>query len=438
MENQVSLQQGIQNPIKKTNSLFIVAGSSFIGTTIEFYDFFIYGTAAALVFPELFFPGLSPLIGLLASYATLAITFVTRPIGAIVFGHYGDKLGRKNMLILALAIMGIATFLIGLLPTYDSVGVWAPILIITLRLIQGFALGGEWGGAATMLIEYAPPERRGFFGTFVQLGNVAGLFISTAVFAAIPDQSLTTWGWRVPFLLSIILLFVGLFIRAKIEETPVFKKMKDTQKEDVIPVVEVARSHTKQVLLAMGMRTGEIVLGWIIIGFILSYATQVGFSRGTALNGILAASGCGAITFLFYGWLSDRIGRRPVFLIGAGSALAFAFPFFWLIDSGQLMLFYGALIIGYAVCLGAMFSIEPSFFSELFSTNVRYTGISLGFQLANIIGGLTPMIATALVAWAGGKSWPIALFLAVGCMVTILSVFFARETFRDNLNVMDR
>jgi MHS family shikimate/dehydroshikimate transporter-like MFS transporter len=413
---------------EEKKKLRTVVGSSLIGTTIEFFDFFIYGTAAALVFPKLFFPNLSPLAGILAAYATLAIPFTTRPLGAIIFGNYGDKLGRKKMLILSLMIMGLATFAIGLVPTYESIGVAAPILIVVLRLIQGFALGGEWGGATTMVVEYAPQAKRGFFGSFVQLGNVIGLFIATLVFALLPKDTLLDGWWRLPFLASILMLFVGLIIRSKIEETPIFAQMNKAEPPQT-PIMEVLRNHKKAVFLAMGMRTGEIVLGWLVIGFLLTYATKtVGFSSNDVLYAILGASGAGIITFPLFGALSDRIGRRPVYLIGAVIAAAFAFPFFWLIDSKIPVLFFFSIIFGYSIGLGAMFSVQPAFFSETFDTNVRYTGVSLGYQLANIIGGLTPMIATYLVAAAGGKSWPISTFLMLASLVTVGCVLVSKET----------
>jgi MFS family permease len=409
--------------------LSTVVASSLIGTTIEFYDFFIYGTAAALVFPELFFPKLSPIAGIMAAYATLAIPFVTRPIGAIVFGHYGDTHGRKRMLILALTIMGLSTFAIGLIPSYATIGVWAPVLVVVLRLLQGFALGGEWGGAATMIIEYAPDERRGFFGTFVQLGNVVGLFVSALVFAVIPRDTLLGGGWRIPFLISIVMLGVGLFIRDKIDETPIFTALERKDQVRRAPVMEVLRSGKRSVLMAMGMRTGEIVLGWLVIGFLLSYATRtVGFTSTDVLYVILAASAAGIVTFPLFGWLSDRVGRRPVFLFGAITAAVIAFPMFWLVNTGSFPLFLFGIVFGYAVALGAMFAVEPAFFAEAFETGVRYTGISLGFQLANIIGGLTPLIATALVAAAGGASWPISLFLMAGALITVGCVLAMPES----------
>ena len=331
-------------------------------------------------------------------------------------------------MVLSLMIMGISTFFIGLIPSYNTIGNAAPLILIFLRLCQGFAIGGEWGGATTLITEYAPRHRRGFFGTFVQLGNVLGLFIATGVFALVvmlPEEDLMSWGWRVPFLLSIALLFVGMFIRSRIEETPVFQENQKQQQnapkaaEQKFPILTVLKHHRKAVFLAMGMRMGEIVLGWLTVAFFMSYVTrELNFTRETALNGLLLASFVGIFTFPFFGWLSDKI----------------AFPLFWMIDSGSVKMFMFATTFCYSVGLGMMFSVQPAFFSELFDTSVRYTGVSLGFQLANIVGGLTPMIGTLLLVWSGGASWPISLFLACMALITILCVCVTRESYNDELN----
>ena len=420
--------------------LFSVGSSSMVGTAIEFYDFFIYGTAAALVFPHLFFPSLSPVAGIIASYGSLAVTFLSRPIGAIVFGHYGDKTGRKSVLILSLLIMGFATFLIGCIPTYNSIGILAPILLVVLRLIQGFALGGEWGGATTMLIEYAPAGHRGFFGTFVQLGNVVGLFLSTGAIAIIPASIFLEWGWRIPFLLSIVILGIGLFIRLHVKESPVFTAMKanaageETAKKPM-PLLQLLKSGRKEIAVAMGMRMGEIVLGFTVCTYILSYVTHnLGLDRSVALNAVLCSAAVALVTFPMFGAISDKVGRKPVYLFGAIVTLLFAFPMFWLIDSGNVWVLYASIIFAYSIGLGAMFSVQPAFFSELFKTNVRYTGISLGFQMAGLVGGLTPMIATILVDSADGASWPISLFLAFMCLISIACVYLATETFKKKLS----
>ncbi|WP_456673737.1 MFS transporter [Bradyrhizobium sp. RDM12] len=347
-----------------------------------------------------------------------------------MFGHFGDRFGRKATLVASLTIMGLSTFAIGLVPSYDNIGLLAPAIIILLRLLQGFAIGGEWGGAATMIVEYAPAGRRGFYGTFVQLGNVIGLFTSTLVFAVLPQDSLNGDGWRVPFLISILLLAVGSFIRSKVDESPVFEATaRKPQAAQRAPIMEILRNGKKTVLVAMGMRTGEIILGWLVIGFLLSYATRtVGLTSQHVLIALLAASGVGIFTVPMFGALSDRIGRRPVYLFGACLAAVFAFPLFWLINTANPVLFFLAIVFGYAVALAAMFAVQPAFFSESFATGVRYTGISPGFQLANIIGGLTPMIATFLVAQAGGASWPISIFLMIGCAITAGCVLATTET----------
>ncbi len=312
--------------------------ASFIGTTIEWYDFFLYGTAAALVFNRLFFPNVDPLIGTLSSFGTFAVGFVARPFGGIVFGHYGDRLGRKSMLVYSLVIMGVATFLIGLLPTHDAIGMWAPVLLVVLRCAQGIGVGGEWGGAVLMAVEHSPPGRRGLSGSWPQMGVPAGLFLSTVVFAItstqMSEEQFLAWGWRLPFLVSLGLVAVGIFIRLAIMETPAFTSLTQSGKREERPVVTALRTHRRSLLLAMGMRVAENGLFYVYTVFVLSYGpAQLGLARNTMLTGVTLAALGGLFAIPLYGALSDRIGRRPVYLFGAAFSLLYALPFFLLLDT---------------------------------------------------------------------------------------------------------
>lgn len=416
-----------------TASIRKVALASLVGTTIEWYDFFLYGTASALVFGKLFFPNYDPLIGTLASFGTYAVGFVARPIGGIICGHYGDRIGRKSMLIFTLLLMGVATALIGCLPTYGSIGIWAPVLLIVLRLAQGFAVGGEWGGAVLMAVEHAPSSRRGFYGSWPQIGVPAGLLLSTLVFGQIsklPEADLLSWGWRLSFLVSILLVAVGLFIRLSVVEPAIFDKIKEARATARVPVLETIRQHPKNLLLAMGARLGDNTSFYIYTVFILTYATlpQIGFARPTVLKAVSLAAVIQMMTLPVYGLLSDFIGRRPVYLFGSLFTAAFAFPFFWFVEKGQTGWLWGAMIIALAIGHAAMYGPQASFFSELFGTRVRYTGASIGYQLSSVIGGgLAPLVATDLLRRTG-RSWPVALYIVGMALVTTLSVFLAGET----------
>ncbi|MFF5499144.1 MFS transporter [Streptomyces aquilus] len=418
-----------------------IVAASLIGTTIEWYDFFLYGSAAALVFNKLFFPDSDPLVGTLLSFLTYAVGFAARPLGALVFGHYGDRLGRKKLLVLSLLLMGGATFAIGLLPTHATVGSAAPVLLTALRLVQGFALGGEWGGAVLLVSEHGDARRRGFWASWPQTGAPAGQLLATGVLslltAVLSDSAFTSWGWRIPFLLSGLLVMVGLWIRLSVDESPVFKQAlaqaearkaeQDTAAEK-LPLVSVLRHHWRDVLVAMGARMAENISYYVITAFILVYATTAAdVSKQTALNAVLIASAVHFAVIPLWGALSDRVGRRPVYLLGAAGIGLWMFPFFSLIDTGD----FGNLILAITVGLvlhGAMYAPQAAFFAEMFATRMRYSGASIGAQFASVAAGApAPLIATALLD-DYDSSTPIALYVIAAAVLTLIAVGVAKET----------
>jgi MFS transporter, MHS family, shikimate and dehydroshikimate transport protein len=419
------------------NSVRRVVLASFIGTAIEWYDFFLYGTAAALVFNRLFFPTLDPFAGTMASFATYAVGFFARPVGGVVFGHFGDRMGRKSMLVTTLMLMGTATFLIGVLPTYEQIGVAAPALLVLLRFVQGFGVGGEWGGAVLMVVEHGHHGRRGLNASWVQAGVPAGLLLANAVFilfALLPNEAFLSWGWRVPFLLGIALLAVGLFIRLQVFESPLFAKVLERKQQAAVPLLAVLRRHPGNILLAIGARLAENASFYVFSVFVLTYGTQhLHMSRSTILNCVLIASAVQFFTIPMFGLLSDAVGRRPVYLCGAVGLAAFAFPYFWLVDTGN-PIWVGLATIVSLMIVAAMYGPQAAFFSELFGTDVRYTGASIGYQLASpLAGGLAPMISVSLLEWAHGRSWPVAVYLIVLSAITLISVWLAAETHTSRL-----
>jgi MFS transporter, MHS family, shikimate and dehydroshikimate transport protein len=409
-----------------------VAFASFIGTAIEWYDFYIYGTAAALVFPKLFFPQFSALTGTLASFATFGVAFLARPIGGIIFGHFGDRIGRKSMLVITLLLMGGATFLVGLLPTFERIGVLAPILLAVLRFVQGFAVGGEWGGAALMTIEHAPEERRHFYASWPQVGSPAGLILSTVVFGAfssLPDAYFFAWGWRVPFLLSIVLIAVGLFIRLRILESPVFARVKQLGAESRLPMREIMRDYRVATLLAIGVVL--IVYNYIVTTFTPSYATrQLGVARNVPLIGLMIGGVAQTAGILVLSRVADRVGTRAVAISSAMCALLFCYPYFWLVDTRHPALIWFAMGT-WLFFNGAYYGILGVFLAELFPVRLRYSGISFSFQVAGVLGGgLAPIIATILIQWSGGASWPVATYLSVVALVSLVAVYLASDRYR--------
>jgi MHS family shikimate/dehydroshikimate transporter-like MFS transporter len=421
-----------------SGSLRRVVLASFIGTAVEWYDFFLYNTAAALVFDKLFFPSLAPANATLAAFATYSVGFFARPLGGVIFGHFGDRLGRKSMLVITLMMMGISTFLVGLVPTYESIGAGAPLLLVILRFVQGFGVGGEWGGAVLMAAEHSPQRNRGLSASWAQAGVPAGLILANGVFAAcsrLTGDQFIAWGWRIPFLLGIGLVGVGLFIRLKVLETPAFSKVRETSSLARIPILEVLRTHPRNVVLAMGARFAENVSFYVFTAWILTYVTvQLGLPKNVALQGLLAASAVEFLTIPAFGALSDRLGRRPVYMMGAVLTGLLAFPFFWLVDLRSVPVIWLSLMVVLGVAHAAMYGPQAAFFSELFGANVRYSGASLGYQLSSALaGGLAPIIAGGLLRLSHDRPWSVALYLVVSSLITLVSVFLASETSRSDL-----
>lgn len=411
--------------------------ASAVGSALEWYDFFIYGTAAALVFGELFFPKADPTVGRLLAYATFGAGFLVRPLGGIVFGHLGDRLGRKPVLVMTLMLVGGGTFLIGLLPTYETIGMWAPILLLTMRLVQGFGAGAEYGGAVILAVEHAPPGKRGLYGSVAPIGVTVGILLANGVFAAVsalPD--FLTWGWRIPFLLSIVLVLVGYYIRMRVSETPAFSEIAAKNKQARSPVKEAVLKHPREFLVVVGARLAENGLGYLFPVFGLGYMTsQLHLPRTMVLQGNMLAYAVALVTIPAFSVLSDRIGRRPVYMGGALFSALFAFPFFMLVGTQSQPLIYIALILGISVGLAAMFGPQAAYFAELFGARLRYSGFAFARELGSVLaGGPAPVIATTLVLYAGGTPWLVAAYFVLLSLITATAVYFGPETYRADIN----
>jgi MFS transporter, MHS family, shikimate and dehydroshikimate transport protein len=433
---------GAQSAAPSPSTVRKVALAAMAGSAIEWYDFFIYLTAAALVFGPLYFPGSSEVAGVLAAFSTAAVGFVARPVGGILFGHYGDRLGRKPTLVIALLTMGTATTLVGLLPTYATIGVAAPILLFVLRFLQGLAVGGQWGGAVLLATEYAPEDKRGFYGSFAQAGVPVGLLLGNTVFlllsAIFGEQAFAAWAWRIPFLFSIVLIAVALYIQLRLEDTPVFRQLEERQHEGEdaesrSPVLEVLRDHPKQVLLAGG--AFFVVNGgfYVLITGMLDYGTRtLGVSQNAMLAAVLVSAVVEGIAIVAMSALSDRVGRRPVFMSGAVLLGLWAFPLFWLVNTGSVPLIILSLCIA-QFFLGMMYGPQAALFSEMFSARVRYSGASIGYQGASVFaGGLAPIIMVWLLE-STGTSLSVSFYMFLMAAITFFSVYLITETYEDEM-----
>ena len=434
-------QQELGDPQQMRRVLF----SSFLGSAVEFYDFLLYGTAAALVFGQLFFSDLTPVLATIASFATLAVGYIVRPLGGVIFGHFGDRIGRKSMLVLTMSIMGAASFAIGLLPTYQTIGIVAPILLIVLRLIQGFAVGGEWGGAALMALEHSAESKRGFSASFANMGAPAGAVLSTVVLAIVtllPGDAFLSWGWRIPFLLSAVLVGIGLYVRLKVTESPLFEQevitavAVETPGKKRLPIIDVLLNNPTSVLLGIGAGLGAFALQALMATFALTIGVENGLTRSTVLWLFAAGSFVQIFALPAYAALSDRIGRRPVMIAGCIAAILAVYPILLLISSGSVLGVLLGFLIAMPLVQAAMYGPLAAFTTEIFATGNRYTGASLGYQLSSTLGGgFAPLIAATLVAGTttGTGLFRVALFAAAAALISAITIAIARESSRRTL-----
>ncbi|MFC5360439.1 MFS transporter [Peribacillus frigoritolerans] len=413
--------------------------ASLVGSSIEWFDYFLYGTVSALVFNQLFFVNEDPTIGLLLSYASFALAFFIRPFGGVIFSHIGDRIGRKKTLVLTLSLMGVATFGMGLLPTYQAVGIWAPILLITLRLVQGLGIGGEWGGALLLAVEYAPAEKRGLFGAIPQMGVTIGMLLGTvalSIMTLLPENAFMTWGWRIPFIFSALLVFFGLWIRKGIDETPSFKKVKESGEVPKLPIVETLKNYWREVLIAVGAKVVETAPFYIFSTFVVSYATaNLGFSRTATLTAVMIATIITTILIPIMGNLSDKIGRKKLFIGGTIGMALFAFPYFWLLEQKSVLLLIVATVIGLGVIWAPITAVLGTMFSEIFDAKIRYTGITLGYQIgAALAGGTAPLVATALLDRFNNSYVPVAIYIIFASVLSLAAIWAVKDRSNQKLD----
>ncbi|WP_433213883.1 MFS transporter [Microtetraspora malaysiensis] len=415
------------------SSLGAVAGAALVGSALEWYDYFLYGAAASLVFNKIIFPTEDAFVGTLAAFATLALGFLVRPLGGVYFGALGDRIGRKKVLIITLLLMGGATTLIGAVPSYQAAGVWAPILLIVLRLLQGFGAGAEFGGAAVLSAENAPPRRRGLFGAFPGIGVYIGLLLSSGTFALLtrlPEEDFLAWGWRIPFLASVLMIALAMFIRLRVHETPAFQELQKQGAVAESPIKDLLRQQRGPLLVVMGSQVAQSGVSYVYQTFVVTYIVgTLGMAATVGPIGVASAAAVALVTTPLFGALSDRVGRKPVYLFGAGFSAVFAFPFFMLVDTKSETAVIIAMVLGIGIGIASMLGAQGAFFSELFSSRVRLSGLVLGREVsAALSGGLAPLAAVALTEATGGASWPVGLMTIGLSAITFLALLAAPET----------
>ncbi|KFL50020.1 MHS family MFS transporter [Burkholderia pyrrocinia] len=405
---------------------------SVVGSTIEWYDYFLYGTMSSIVFAKLFFPATDALTSQLLALASFALAFLIRPLGGIIFSHIGDRIGRKKTLVITLSLMGVSTVLMGLLPTYAQLGVWAPILLILLRLMQGLALGGEWGGGVLLAVEYSPREHRGLYGAVPQTGAVLGLalgnIITSALNSSMSPQAFLSYGWRIPFVASVALVVLGMWLRNRVDETPSFKKILASEAATKVPLAETLKHHWREVLIAVGTKVIETSTFFLYATFSIAYMMNLGFQQSQVLNIVLVCALLAFPSMLYFGRLSDRIGRKKVFVGGTIAFMIWVMPYFWLLNQRSLPAAMLAIAVGFTLIWSTYGAMIGTLLAEAFPASVRYTGMSLGYQIgAALVGGPMPLIATALVAHYGGSYVPVGMFL-MGCgLVSLIAVGLTRD-----------
>lgn len=420
--------------VLRKNKKVLIA--SLTGSSIEWFDYFLYGTAAALVFNKIFFPMVDPVIGLILSYLSFSLTFFIRPIGGVLFAHIGDRIGRKKTLVLTLSLMGGATVMIGLLPTYDMIGMWAPALLILMRIIQGMGIGGEWGGALLLAYEYAPEKRKGFFGSIPQAGVTIGMLMATFIVSLMTlfsEEDFLSWGWRIPFLLSSVLVLLGLWIRKDIDETPDFQKVKKSGQVAKAPLRDTLKHHWREVLIAAGLKVVETAPFYIFSTFVVSYATTtLTYQKSQALEAVTLGALVATIMIPLMGLLSDRVGRQRMYAVSVFVLGLFIVPWFMLLNTGTTWGIVLATVIAFGVLWAPVTAVLGTLCSEIFSANVRYTGITLGYQLgAALAGGTAPLIATGLLAKYDGDWVPVAWYLGVTVAISLVAIFCASRIDRE-------